>query len=58
MKEYESLNISQNAILLDASKPGKLKPRKEKKKKLNMIGFILNNLTFYIEKMKCLTNTS
>lgn len=31
MKEYESLNISQNAILLDASKPGKLKPRKEKK---------------------------
>lgn len=57
MKEYESLNISQNAILLDASKPGKLKLRKGKKK-LNMIGFILNNLTFYIEKMKCLTNTS
>lgn len=48
-----NLNISQNAILLDASKPGKLKPRREKN--LNMIGFTLNNLTFYIKKMKCLT---
>lgn len=31
MKEDESLNIPPKAILLDASKPGKLKPRKEKK---------------------------
>lgn len=42
-----NLRISQNAILLDASKPGKLKSRK---KKLNMIGLILNNLAFCIKK--------
>lgn len=37
MKEDESLNISQNAILLGASKAGKLKPRKEKKIKHDRI---------------------
>lgn len=37
MKEDESLNISQKAILFDASKPGKPKPRKEKKIKHDRI---------------------
>lgn len=31
MEEDESLNISQNAVLLSASKPGNPKPRKEEK---------------------------
>lgn len=31
MEGDESLNISQNAILFNASKPGNLKPRKEEK---------------------------
>lgn len=53
MKEDESLNIPQNAILLNASKPGNFKPRKEEKIKL--IGSILNNHIFYIKKIKCLT---
>lgn len=37
MEEDASLNIPQNAILLNASKPGNFKPRKEEKNKTNRI---------------------
>lgn len=37
MEEDESLSISQNAVLLNASKPGNTKPRKGEKLKPNRI---------------------